>query len=376
MGKNSKLNVCVMFGGRSVEHDISIISGLQVYNALNKDKYDVTILYITKDNIMLTGKCLSDIKSYQNGTYYKKTKEVRITNAFFKTYLTTKFRKKQIDCFIPVVHGKGTEDGTISSLLDFYNATYITSNKTSSSIAQDKVFTKDILKKYHISTPRYMAFKKGNITDITSIINQKLNYPIIIKPSKLGSSIGIYKVDKEEDTPTYLNEAFKFDDKVIVEEVIIDKIEYNCACFKYNNHIYTSNIEEVHTSNDFLTFDDKYLDNVKSNQNKRNINPLIDDALKEHIKSTTKDIYQILDFEGIIRVDYLYDYSKHRLYFNEVNTIPGSFAFYLFDKEKLSFDIILDILIKEALLNKQRKNKQINVFQTNVLKNNNKILKK
>lgn len=376
MNKDAKLNVCLMFGGKSVEHDISIISALQVYHALNKDKYNIVPLYITKENKMLLLKNLMSLKTFEEETYLKKAKEVTLGNVKEKTYLKRNNKKQFIDVFIPVVHGEGTEDGTISSLLDFFNATYITSNHTSSSIAQDKRYTKDILRRYHINSPRYLTFKKTNkIEDIIEVINEKLTYPIIIKPSKLGSSIGISVAKEKEEVKLLLEEAFKFDTTIIVEEVIKDKTEFNCACFKYNNYLYTSNIEEVSSSNDILTFDDKYLSNIKE-ELLRNLPAKIDDALKEHIKNTTKEIYQILDFEGIIRVDYLYDTTKKRLYFNEVNTIPGSYAFYLFDQDKLPFDIILDMLIKEALLNKQRKSKLQKVFKTNVLKKKNKILKK
>ena len=141
--------------------------------------------------------------------------------------------------------------------------------------------------------------------------------------------------------------------------------------------MYLSNIEEVLTNNDILTFDDKYLKDIKLEQNKQRIIPAqIDAELEQKIKETTKDIYQILNHQGIIRIDYIYDINKKRLFFNEVNTIPGSLAFYLFDKNKLPFDIIIDMLIKEAILNKQKEKKLIKSFSSNVLNSKSKILKK
>lgn len=366
-----------MFGGRSVEHDISIISGIQVYNALNKDKYNVFVMYITKENKMLIGPKLSKIETYKKDQVKKKTKEVTIINYKEKTYLKTKRHKYLVDIFIPVLHGEGMEDGTFCAYLDFLGCTYPTSNHQSSALSQNKVFTKDILKKYYISSPRYISVNKTNdLSSAVELIKEKLLLPLIIKPTNLGSSIGIEIVSKKEELKAKLKEAFKFGSSVIVEEFIKDKLEYNCACFKYNNHLYLSNIEEVKSSKEILTFEDKYLNKLKEESKARIISPKIDQDLETKIKETTKEIYQILNHQGIIRIDYIYDKTKNKLYFNEVNTIPGSFAFYLFDKEKLSFELILDMIIKESLLNKERQSKLVRTFTSSVLSKNNKILKK
>lgn len=375
--KKDKLSVCVMFGGRSTEHDISIISGLQVYNALNKDLYNVLVLYITKDNKMLIGSNLNKLNTYQTSKF-KKTKEVNIVNINNKTYIKEKYKKHLVDVFVPVFHGAGTEDGVISSILEFYDATYITSNVLSSSLSQDKAFTKDILRKFNIQSKRYIRFKESDkIEDIVKTINESLLFPVIIKPINLGSSIGINVVNNKEELKTKVEESFKYDSHIIVEEVVQNKKEYNCACFKYNNHLYISSIEEVSTNNDILTFEDKYLSDIKTTNNKKRIVPAtISEELTNKIKTTTKTIYQILNHSGIIRIDYLYDSVKNKLYFNEVNTIPGSYAFYLFDKDKLPFDKILDMLIKEAILKKKQQNKKIRSFSSNILSKNNQILKK
>lgn len=375
--KKDKLSVCVMFGGRSTEHDISIISGLQVYNALNKDLYNVLVLYITKDNKMLIGSNLNKLNTYQTSKF-KKTKEVNIVNINNKTYIKEKYKKHLVDVFVPVFHGAGTEDGVISSILEFYDATYITSNVLSSSLSQDKAFTKDILRKFNIQSKRYIRFKESDkIEDIVKTINESLLFPVIIKPINLGSSIGINVVNSKEELKTKVEESFKYDSHIIVEEVVKNKKEYNCACFKYNNHLYISNIEEVSTNNDILTFEDKYLSDIKTTNNKKRIVPAtISEELTNKIKTTTKTIYQILNHSGIIRIDYLYDSVKNKLYFNEVNTIPGSYAFYLFDKDKLPFYKILDMLIKEAILTKKQQNKKIRSFSSNILSKNNQILKK
>ena len=200
---------------------------------------------------------------------------------------------------------------------------------------------------------------------------------MILKPNTLGSSIGVEIAYKKDELAYKLKDAFKYDDQIIIEEVIRNMREFNCACFKYNNKIYLSNVEEVSSANDILTFEDKYIDNVKTqNDKKRTIPACIHEELTNKIKDMTKEIYQILNHEGIVRIDYLYDNERKLLFFNEINTIPGSYAFYLFDQKALPFDIILDLVIKEALLKKQKDDKLIKKFSSNVLQNKNKILKK
>ena len=157
-----------------------------------------------------------------------------------------------------------------------------------------------------------------------------------------------------------------------VKDKLIDNInEYNCACFRYNNKLYISLVEEVKTNNDFLTFSDKYIsENKKLKENESRIIPAsISKELEDRIKEVTKDIYQILGFSGVIRIDYIYDKTKQKLFFNEVNTIPGSYAFYLYEKNNLSFDIMLDMLIKETIINKEKQKKLIKVFDSNILQN-------
>ena len=378
--KLKKTSVCLMFGGKSVEHDISILSGLQVYHALDKNKYDITIVYITKGNKMLIGKDLSEIETYKKEKYVsKKYKKVYIDNVDRKAHLTSKRYKKQIDVFIPIVHGEGVEDGTISSILEFNNATYINANLTSSAIAQDKAFTKDILKKYHINTPKYLCIENSNnINQIVENILTKLHLPVILKPIRLGSSIGIEKVSDELNLVEKLKKTFEYSERIIVEEMVPNIKEYNCAAFKFNNKIYISSVEEVTTNSDYLTFFDKYINSkTKEDTSSSRIIPAnISEKLEEQIKTTTKNIYQILDMNGVIRIDYIYNVEKDKLYFNEVNTIPGSLSFYLFEDVGIKFNILLDMLIKEALLIKNNKEKKIKTFNSNVLNSKTTKLKK
>lgn len=374
-----KLSVCLLFGGKSVEHDISILSGLQVYHALDKTKYDVHIVYITKNNIMLMGKSLDNIDTYKNEKYLSsKYKRVHIETIENKCYLVYKNAKTKIDIFIPIVHGEGTEDGTISAILEFYNATYINANLTSSAIAQDKIYTKNILEKYNIKTPKYIYIDTfTSLEENIKNIKEQMHFPLILKSARLGSSIGIEKVQEVDELKDKLTSLFMYSNRIIVEELLPNIKEYNCAAFKYNNNIYISNIEEVISNSDYLNFEEKY---IKENKNKESSSRIIPakilKILEDEIKALTLNIYKILDMNGVIRIDYIYDTKNNQLYFNEVNTIPGSLAFYLYQDKGIRFNILLDMLIKEALLSKINQSKYIKTFNSNVLNQKGKKISK
>lgn len=367
--KNSRLNIGLIFGGKSTEHDISIISALQVYNALNKDKYNVYMLYIDKENNIYMGKELHKLETYKANTYLLHSKQVSLIKNDHEVYVIYKRKKIKIDCFVPVLHGEGVEDGTIAGILEFLGATYVTSDITSSSIAQDKIYTKDILKRYHITTPRYTWVLSNESCDIIcESIKSKLRFPVIIKPARLGSSIGIEIANKPEELCDKLKGVFLYSNKLIIEEMVENIKEYNCAAFTFGGKIITSKIEEVTSLNEFLTFEDKYVEKkTKEDLSNKIIPANISEELEEKIIQLTKTIYQILGFKGVIRIDYMYDEKKQRLYFNEVNTIPGSYAYYLFDKCGISFDKMLDMLIKEALIEKMKQTKLVKVFKSNIL---------
>lgn len=361
------LNLCVIIGGKSVEHEISLISGLQSILNLDSEKYKIHTLYLTKTSEMVY------IKNLTSLDYFKDEKNIsRYTNCYFTkikgiTYLKTKYKKIKIDCALPIVHGKNVEDGTIAALLEFYDIPYISSGILSSSLSQNKSLTKRVLKTFGIKMLPHI--------EITNTIDQKkiskilstFKFPLIIKPNTLGSSIGIEVVNQKEELVEKLSKVLKFDQSVIVEEKLTNFTEYNIACYKEKHKLILSNVEEVTSTNEYLTFDDKYNDGGMKNIDKSNrkIPANISEELLEEIKATTNTIYKNLNFKGVIRIDYLYDKETNRLLFNEVNTIPGSLAFYLYEETK--FTELLDKLIKEAILSKSQNDSLINSFDTNIL---------
>lgn len=358
-----KKTIGIIFGGKSVEHDVSIITALQIYSAIDKYKYMVELFYITKDNRIIVGKGLDELETYKTQNF-KKTTEVYFTKENDKTYYHQKNKKgKVIDVMINAVHGKGVEDGTISGILEFNDIAYTSSNLTESAIIQNKWLTKLILEHYKIPTlPSELINKKD-------IIKIKTSLPIIIKPVSLGSSIGITTVKNENEMVESLNKSFNYEEKLLIEPLLEETREFSCAIYEVNQLSVLSAIEETINEHDIYTFNDKYTSKTK----RRIIPALISEDLTKQIKKITQKVYKIFDLKGVIRVDYLLDLKTDKLYVNEINSVPGSFAYRLFEKEGINFKKLIDDLIIEALLEKNRKNKYINNYDSKIINEQEKI---
>lgn len=371
MNNVNKLNVGIIIGGKSVEHDISILSGLQVYHAIDKEQYNVVIFYITKDNRWLVGEKLKNITTYEEEKYNDLLEVTLYKTKQGVYYKPINKRKKQqkIDIFIPVVHGDGIEDGTISAYLDLLDIPYTSSPIASSIIVQDKIYTKQLLNYINIPMIDYIFMTNYDIyEDIENKVNEELQYPVIIKPAKLGSSIGITTASNNKELKHGIEEALKYGSRILIEKKLENIKEYNMALFLNKGKIITSCIEEVRKTDDILSFVDKYerLDKLDENSN-RQIPALITSELENKIKDMCIKIYTYLEMKGIVRVDTIYDVQHDILYLNEINTIPGSLSFYLFDKLDISFTKLIDMQVKEAILSKQKENKKLKIFVSNVL---------
>ncbi len=377
--KNNLLNIGIIIGGRSVEHDISILSGLQVYHAIDKEKYNVTIFYITKQQEWLTGKALTNLDTYKNENY-KNCYQITLYREKNKVHYRSinKNKKGEIDIFIPVVHGEGIEDGTLSGYLDTLGATYTSADITSSSIAQDKIYTKELLQKENINVVPYIKINYDYYTkELIEIIEQNLTLPVIIKPARLGSSIGITVASTTEELRNKILESTKFSSRLLIEKKLTNFKEYNLAIIKEGSQIITSEIEEVIKTDDILSFKDKYQNNQKYEENTTRIIPAdINEELKQNIIEMCKKAYISLNLKGVVRIDTIYDNDTNTLYLNEINTIPGSLSFYLFDKVGINFTKLIDILIKDAIISKNKEKKYLKIFTSNVLNNKTIKLKK
>ncbi len=350
----------VLFGGRSVEHDISILSAIQVMNNLNSNKYQVEPLYLTKDLHLLTGVRYKSLKTYQQLLKPKKTEFANLIRKNGSTYLSKVFRKyekqKKIDLILPIMHGKGVEDGNISGYLEILKIPYTSSKTLGASIAQDKELTKIVLQSMGIDV---LDYEVNNL--------KKLSFPVIIKPAKLGSSIGITKAIDGESFQQGLALAQKYDDKVLIEKCLENFQEFSAACYFFKGEYILSEVEEVKLVSDIYTFTDKYMHNDKILENNHQIPANISKELTKKIHQITQEIYRKFELSGVIRVDYLYDLDTKKLYVNEINTIPGSLAYYLFKDKTMSS--LLDDLITQCLID--QKKDTLDIFDSSVLVNNN-----
>lgn len=337
-------NIAVIFGGKSVEHDISVITALQVMKSLSK-KYNLVPLYLRSDGVMVTADNLADSSVYLD--YAKNVKKEKLVS--FKTgcpqiYIESKNKIKniiKIDCAILCNHGHGGEDGSLQGLLELCEIPYTSPSVSTSAICMDKVLTKMVFTENDLLTPAYVYFNKceykENEVNILQKIEAAVSFPCIVKPARCGSSVGISICECKEKLTEVVDKAFLYDDKVIVEEFINDSREFFCGVINISGQKITSKIDE--TSKDkFFTFEEKYLKNKKQTQVK------LSKKLTEKIKAMAVKAYSVLECDGVVRIDFLMSQDEV-IYVNEVNTIPGSLAFNLFDS---NFSDFLNVLIKQA----------------------------
>ncbi len=379
-----KLKVGVIFGGQSVEHEISVISALQAIANINEDEYDIVPIYIAKNKDWYTSNILLDIENYKDlDELIKKCKKVvlqKIDDDFCLVNYNKILSKviNKVDVIIPIVHGQNVEDGTLQGYLETIGIPYASSNVLASSLGQDKVVMKQIFTACNIPVVPYVwFFDTEYLIDKDKYISEinKLGYPVIVKPASLGSSIGIKCVHNQNELEDAINDAISYDNKIIIEKAIANLIEVNCSVLGNYEKMEVSTLEQVLSSNDILTFKDKYVGNGKTkNQSKgmvstsRIIPAGISKELTEKIQATSKEVFRVLNLRGVCRIDYLIDSKTNKYYVNEPNTIPGSLAFYLWEASGKKYSELLDDLIKIAIKEYKNKSKKITKFDTNVLK--------
>ncbi len=377
-----KLKIGVIFGGESVEHEISVISAIQAMKALDEEKYEIVPIYISKDREWYTGNLLKEIDLYKEFDNLKKyAKNVVLYNKSGTYVLQTKKGLKrvvnEIDLVLPIMHGTNGEDGSIQGYLNMIGIPYAQSNLYASTIGQDKVFQKQILKEAGLPVLDFIWFFDNDyLEDFNSIKKgvSKIGYPVIVKPARLGSSIGIKLANNEEELKSAIDFAIRYDDKVLVEKVVKNLVELNCAVLGNKDGCETSLIEEVLSSGDLLSYDDKYVGEKKTKgmlSANRIIPAKINKNTEKEITDLSRKVFKTINFSGIVRIDYLMDSKKGKMFINEVNTIPGSLSFYLWDSNKKNYTKLLDELINLAIKEYKNKTNKTHSFEINILKNYN-----
>ena len=368
-----KLSIGVIFGGRSLEHDLSVLTAIQAMDNIDKERYEVVPIYITKDLTFYSGGMLRYIDSYKDFRLIDRyATKVNLINKNGKFILQTtgliKRVYKEIHLAFPMVHGKYTEDGSIVGYLETLGIPVVGSDIYSSSLCQDKVFTKEVLNGNDIPVVDYVYFSDSDYKldkeDIFKKI-EELSYPLIIKPARLGSGIGIEIVNRKEELESSIEKAMKNDERVLVEEYIADRREFNMAVLLSKGKLIGSVIEEI-IKDEPCNYYDKYRKDNEDDTFKRIFPADISKTLTEEIEKTSKKTYKVRALSGVARIDYVYDNKKKKLYVNEVNTIPNFFSHHLFDDKNIDYRELLGIMIKEAIDKIHKENDMVKDIEDNL----------
>lgn len=385
------IKVGVIFGGESVEHEVSIITAVQAMNYMDQKKYEIVPIYISKDRNWYTGESLREMSTYKDLSLVPTlAKEVTLTkkddefilqkkNGLFKGTVET------IDVAFPIVHGKGVEDGSLSGYLETLGIPYVGPSMLGAAIGQDKVVQKQVMQASNIPVVNYTWFYDYEYqSDEENIIKEikKLSYPVIVKPARLGSSVGIAVAKSDEQLKEAIEEAIKYDEKIVVEAMVKNLKEVDCAVVGNYQDMECSLIGEMLTDNDFLTFEDKYIGeggkggkkgSVKNQNGGKlatsgfKIPAELDKEIEEQIYKYSKEAFRCLNLSGVTRFDFLVDTKAKKVYVNEPNTIPGCLAFFFYTPKGKKYTKLLDEMITSAIKEYKSSKKKVTSFESNVL---------
>ena len=361
----SKTTVGVIFGSRSVEHDVSIVTAQQVMQALKPEKYDVVPIYITRDGQWVTGPGLRDLKTFQTDDISEMMgmKDMLISpstshHGMITPPISGLFARNQLrrlDVVFPVVHGSHGEDGTLQGLLELADIPYVGAGVLASAITRDKIILKALIAHQGIPVVKYLPLSRhewvNNPGAVLERITAELGYPVFVKPAALGSSIGVARADSADATRNYINIAANFDRRILIEQAVQDATEINCAVMG-NYDVRASVLEQPITYQEFLTYEEKYMRGEGAAGMKgaeRQIPAPISDDLTQRIRQMAIQAFQAVDGRGIARVDFLIRKETDEIFLNEINTMPGSLAFYLWHEEGMSPADVVDELIRLAI---------------------------
>lgn len=379
---NSLVNVAVFFGGDSVEHEVSIISAVQAMTHIDKEKYNIIPVYLSKDGKMYTSAAMFDIKNFKNiAELIASSKEVIIyndgTSVVLKSQKKNDFSGKKplkLDVALPIVHGTNCEDGSLQGYLETIKLPYAGCNVLASSVGMDKAIFKSVLRTAGIPVLDCIRFSSRDYAEYTNNILTKVEnsvgFPLIVKPVNLGSSIGITKVSDKTALKAAIESAFEFSDSVLVERAVQNLREINCSVLGDESDCKASPLEEPFGSDEILSYEDKYTNSSKTKgmvSLKRKIPADIPDDLTQTVKEYACRTFKAIGGHGVVRIDFLMDNQSKEIFVNEINTIPGSLAFYLWEADGMKYTELLDKLISLAFSRKRKKDNLHFEIETNIL---------
>ncbi len=372
-----KTVVGVFFGGRSTEHEISVISANQAIAAMNPDKYEIVPIYVSKDGRWYTGRELTTLSNYRHPEeLLKKCTEVYMRPVYgdFNLYSVKKpmFGKDVVatlDVAIPVFHGTNVEDGKFEGVLETIGIPYAGCNTLASANGMDKITMKMILRADGIPVVDYVWMTDRQWTADRDAMIRKvedtLGYPVIVKPADLGSSIGIGVAHDREQLISRLDDAARFSRRLIVEHMVTALREINCSVLGDVDEYETSVLEEPIKAEEILSYGDKYMGGGMHAAQKRIPAELPDDQAAE-CRRLAGETFRVLSCHGVSRVDLIIDDDLGKVYVNEINTIPGSLSYYLWEAAGLPFDQLMDRLVKLALKRRRDEQGKTTSFSQNI----------
>ncbi len=396
-----KTRVAMLFGGKTVEHEVSVISGIQAYMAMDTEKYDVIPVYMDKSNNMYIGDGIGNIASYKDiPALLSRSQRVVMINDGGRILLLPYPVKRwggakpvQIDIAFPVVHGTNVEDGALQGYLKTVGVPFVGPDVTSSAVSMDKFITKAVLKMHDIPVLDAEVYTLADYEDMESLperIEMVFGYPVIVKPVNLGSSVGISIARTRTELVNALDDAFRYATRVLVEHAIGKLREINCAVLGDENEAVASECEEpLHTA-DILSYEDKYVSSGGSKGGKnggakgssgskgagmaslaRKIPADLTPEQREEVRNLAVRSFKALGCSGVSRIDFMIDEGSGQLYFNEINPIPGSLSFYLWEPVGVPYTELLDRMIQLSLKRQRQEESITFTFDTNILKNAN-----
>ncbi|MBR2967479.1 MAG: D-alanine--D-alanine ligase [Clostridia bacterium] len=354
------MKIVVIFGGKSSEHDISVITGVMAVNAVSV-RHDVIPVYINRKGEMLSGKGFDDTKTFCGEV---KGKRVSFLPGSGGMTVGNKFIKP--DCVLNACHGRCGEDGALSGLMELCDIPYVGSDVRSSAVGMDKLLFKQVMASYNLPILPYFGISKYEYSNVNYDITERikeLGFPVIVKPCNLGSSIGVGVAKDFKELFVLLDGAFMWDRRAVVERALTDFVEVNCAVLGYDDKVISSEVEQPVGFKEFLSFDDKYCRSLKTEA--RKMPAELDDKQRMRIRNMAMQVFKAVGCSGVARVDFLI--SNDQIFVNEINTVPGSLSEYLFGYGGVTLVELIDRLISDSLKLKKLKDGLKYSYDSNVL---------
>ena len=380
-----KTNIAVFFGCRSVEHEVSIISAVQAMRAANREKYDLTPVYVTKEGAMFSSPDMFKIENFRDIDKLLKISEevtfLKKSDGVYMHPLNKKAFKKvvdtRIDLAFPIVHGTNCEDGTIAGYFEFFGLPYISCDIISAAVGMDKAVFKDVLKAAGLPVLPCVRFTSREYmldsAAVTKKIHEEIGFPLIVKPINLGSSVGISKVKSAAELDEAVRLAASFAGKILAERAVENLREINCSVLGDADECEASVCEEPIMHDEILSYKDKYEGGKTKGGSKgmaslgRKIPADIPEELSNKIKDISCKIFKAIGASGVVRIDYLLDDKTKEVFANEINTIPGSLAFYLWEASGLKYSELIDKLVDTAFRRQRKRDNLKFTIDTNIL---------